>query len=81
MRNFCIAQTSPAETKGRYKANNRDIFWRSEITQHYLFICSKNQWRSPTAEALFANIVGVEAISAGTNHDAETLILKTNSSI
>ncbi len=37
-----------------------------------LFICSQNKLRSPTAEAVFASVTGVEALSAGTNHDAET---------
>jgi predicted protein tyrosine phosphatase len=37
-----------------------------------LFICSQNKWRSPTAEAVFAQVEGVEALSAGTNHNAET---------
>lgn len=37
-----------------------------------LFICSQNKWRSPTAEAVFAQVEGVDALSAGTNHDAET---------
>ena len=37
-----------------------------------LFICSQNKWRSPTAEAVFAQVEGVAALSAGTNHDAET---------
>ena len=39
-----------------------------------LFICGQNKWRSPTAEALFAGSDSVEAISAGTNNDAETPI-------
>ena len=37
-----------------------------------LFVCSENRLRSPTAEAIFQNSPGVEAISAGTNADAET---------
>lgn len=37
-----------------------------------LFVCTRNQLRSPTAEALFVNVQGVEAISAGTNNDCET---------
>ena len=36
-----------------------------------LFICSRNQLRSPTAETLLSAIEGVEAASAGTNNDAE----------
>lgn len=36
-----------------------------------LFICSQNKLRSPTAEAVFADWPGVEADSAGLNHDAE----------
>lgn len=31
-----------------------------------LFICSRNQWRSPTAEALFKNHPRYDARSAGT---------------
>lgn len=37
-----------------------------------LFICSKNRWRSPTAEEVFSNYEGIESISAGTNSDSET---------
>lgn len=37
-----------------------------------LFICSQNKLRSPTAQNIFADIQGVQALSAGTNHDAET---------
>ncbi|MGB7623301.1 MAG: low molecular weight protein tyrosine phosphatase family protein [Terriglobia bacterium] len=39
-----------------------------------LFVCSQNRFRSPTAEAVFKTYPGVEALSAGTNHDAETPI-------
>ncbi len=35
-----------------------------------LFICSRNQWRSPTAEALFKNHPRYEARSAGTESGA-----------
>lgn len=37
-----------------------------------LFVCSENRLRSPTAEAVFSDYQGVEAIGAGTNSDAET---------
>ena len=37
-----------------------------------LFVCSENRLRSPTAEAVFSEYEGVEAMSAGTNADAET---------
>jgi predicted protein tyrosine phosphatase len=37
---------------------------------HLLFICSQNKLRSPTAEAVFAGVAGVDVDSAGTNHDA-----------
>ena len=36
-----------------------------------LFVCSQNKLRSPTGEAVFANIDGVSARSAGLNNDAE----------
>lgn len=35
-----------------------------------LFICSKNQWRSPTAERIFKNGFGVHTRSAGTSQTA-----------
>lgn len=35
-----------------------------------LFLCSRNQWRSPTAEALFENDPRYEARSAGTENSA-----------
>jgi len=37
-----------------------------------LFVCSENRLRSPTAEAIFSEYEGVNAIGAGTNSDAET---------
>ncbi len=37
-----------------------------------LFVCSENRLRSPTAEAVFSEYEGIEAIGAGTNRDAET---------
>lgn len=36
-----------------------------------LFVCSRNRLRSPTAEQVFADWPGIEAASAGLNHDAE----------
>lgn len=39
-----------------------------------LFVCSRNRRRSPTAEALFAAIPGIEAASAGTSPDAENVV-------
>lgn len=40
--------------------------------RRYLFVCSQNRLRSPTAEQVFAARAGIEVASAGTNHDAET---------
>ena len=31
-----------------------------------LFVCSRNQWRSPTAEFIYRNYSGINAKSAGT---------------
>ena len=39
-----------------------------------LFICSRNQWRSPTAEAIYRNVDGVEARSAGTEPSARVRV-------
>lgn len=36
-----------------------------------LFVCGMNQWRSPTAEQIFAEHPGMTCASAGLSHDAE----------
>ena len=40
--------------------------------KRFLFICSRNQLRSPTAEQLFSTHPGLEVASAGTSPDAVT---------
>ena len=40
-------------------------------TRNYLFVCSQNRLRSPTAEHIFADVPGIATLSAGTNRDAE----------
>ena len=35
-----------------------------------LFVCSRNRWRSPTAEQLFRNYPGISVRSAGTSPSA-----------
>lgn len=39
-----------------------------------LFVCSRNQWRSPTAEYLFRNVPNFHARSAGTASSAKVRI-------
>jgi len=39
-----------------------------------LFVCSKNQLRSPTAEAIFAEYKGLEVDSAGIDRGAEIIL-------
>ncbi len=39
--------------------------------RNFLFVCSQNKLRSPTAEQIFADHPGIETCSAGTNNDAE----------
>lgn len=41
-----------------------------------LFVCSKNQWRSPTAESIYKNYSGINVKSAGTEPSAR---IKLNS--
>ena len=41
---------------------------------HLLFICSKNQWRSPTAEAVWRKRIGYHARSAGTSSKAKKTV-------
>ena len=39
-----------------------------------LFVCSKNQWRSPTAERVFRKTDGLQVRSAGTNQSARRVV-------
>ena len=39
--------------------------------RRYLFVCSQNKLRSPTAEQIFSTRKDIEVSSAGTNNDAE----------
>jgi len=42
--------------------------------RRYLFVCSQNKLRSPTAEQVFADWPGLSVLSAGTNNDAVTTL-------
>ncbi len=39
-----------------------------------LFVCSENRLRSPTGEEVFSRYEGINALGAGTNEDAETVV-------
>ncbi len=39
-----------------------------------LFICSRNQWRSPTAEKIFNDRQGIQVRSAGTANNARVRV-------
>ena len=43
-----------------------------------LFVCSKNQWRSPTAEIIYRNNSRLNVRSAGTNASARKHISETD---
>ncbi|MDJ1184546.1 low molecular weight protein tyrosine phosphatase family protein [Roseofilum casamattae] len=42
--------------------------------QKFLFVCSRNQWRSPTAEKIWCNTNGIQVRSAGTSPKARRKI-------
>jgi len=41
---------------------------------HLLFICSRNKWRSPTAEQVWKNKLGYNVRSAGTSSNAKRTV-------
>lgn len=46
--------------------------WKSiTIRMNVLFICSRNQWRSPTAEQVFRRHPSLAVLSAGTSRNAK----------
>ena len=64
---FRSAKLKRAQTLGRFWPYRE---WERELTEadpiKVLFVCSKNQWRSPTGEAVFRNDPGLSVRSAGT---------------
>ena len=46
--------------------------------KRYLFVCSQNKLRSPTAERVFSRWPGIEVDSAGLNNDAENPVTPEN---
>src|SRR5580658_4701544 len=57
------------------RLRSHDILYAGQVVpMKLLFVCSRNRRRSPTAEAVFSTLEGVESLSAGTSPDAETPI-------
>lgn len=46
----------------------------NEATMNILFICSKNKWRSPTAEKVFTGIPLLDVRSRGTSQSAKRTV-------
>ena len=46
----------------------------SDVPVKVLFVCSRNRWRSPTAERLFDGVPVVQARSAGTEAGARVRV-------
>lgn len=59
--------------KSEKVGGNRKKYWL-HLSMNLLFICSRNQWRSPTAEQIFKNKAGYAARSAGTEPSARVRI-------
>lgn len=45
--------------------------------KHLLFICSRNEWRSRTAETIFQSTEGIVVSSAGTSPSARRRVAKS----
>jgi len=53
----------------------------NDLMHHWLFICSQNKWRSPTAEEVFSEYPLVETDSAGLNSGAEVMLSTWKASV
>ena len=54
--------------------------WMSTMTEriNVLFVCSRNQWRSPTAERVFATDPALSVRSAGTSPRAKRTVSESD---
>lgn len=50
------------------------IYHPKQATLNILFICSRNQWRSPTAEKIWRNHPAINVRSAGTSPRAKRVL-------
>ncbi len=72
---FRSAKAKRAQQLGRiWPHRNWETLLRDAEPIRVLFVCSKNKWRSPTAEAVFGKQEGIEARSAGTSRSARRTI-------
>ncbi|MES0883335.1 low molecular weight protein tyrosine phosphatase family protein [Roseibium sp. SCP14] len=51
-----------------------DLLLADTALLNVLFVCSRNQWRSPTGEATFRKVPGVATRSAGTSRNARRTV-------
>ena len=49
-------------------------FWIDYLLMRILFVCSRNRWRSPTAEEIYRGRIGFEVRSAGTEPSARVRV-------
>jgi len=72
---FRSAKLKRAQKLGRFWPQRE---WETLLADsdpiHVLFVCSKNQWRSPTGEAVFRKMPGLSVRSAGTARAAKRTI-------
>ncbi len=68
--------TTPVDSVkvGSHSASSQTLCLDRKNMKHILFICSQNKLRSPTAEQLYSNAVGLEVASAGLNNDVEVTV-------
>ncbi len=71
-------KTKPLKTK-KLKSGSlgaREINNNHQLTKeiNLLFVCSRNQWRSPTAEKIYKNKPMISARSAGTSPNARRCV-------
>ena len=72
---FRSAKLKRAQTLGRFwPLREWESLLRDAEPIHVLFVCSKNQWRSPTGEAVFRKTPGLAVRSAGTSRSAKRTI-------
>lgn len=72
---FHSAKVKRAQQLGRFWPHRQ---WESVLRDaepiKVLFVCSKNQWRSPTGEAVFRKEPGLQVRSAGTSRSARRAV-------
>lgn len=69
------SSNTPDHSRTAYETTGSRV---KEVKKNLLFVCSRNQWRSPTAERIFSRSAGYQVRSRGLSASAVRRLTETD---